>query len=1377
MWVFQPLGKFNQTMFLILLLLPAVLAINDPCGQGTAQQLTIPKLLKLNLPVSSSSLVPGYLPVPHNWTTRPNFRNQVFGPSPPARGFFWGFFDYQSATSFGVSCHDCVTKTNPPYSLYLWHYDRVRWSIRICKWNTVKNLGQPTYEHTGANCIVDLTFEGQAFPKGSIIGVSWVGNTVTVHDRVRMVSFYVPGAERWDVVKVWATNACPSSFQIVYEPSVFNVTTDANGLITGYSAVTMPGLYDNLFQVGADGHIPNTFSFNNWFVLTNSSTIVDGNFQSSQPLRVSCLWAIPKFTGHSNVFYFNRTMDAVCNGPSYNDTPDAFRFNLNSTEQSHYINGITLLLKSNVTLSFLCSNESHSPVTFGIPLGHTEVPYYCFLKLSNNVNSTIKFLGVLPPFVREVVVTKFGGVYINGYGYLTTGELNAINVTVRAASSDISGFWTIAATNFADVLISLNGTNIQNLLYCDDPVSSLKCSQLAFELDDGFYPLPASHSLVGEQTQSFVTLPTFNNHGFVNVTVSGSLDNSYPPKLTYKNLVVNGGDSFCVNTQQFTVQTRFNFTSQHVGSVIIDRFDTDCPFTHNTLNNYLSFGNLCFSTTQLAGACKFNFYVYSDVKFGQSYFLGALYVEHKPGDIITGMPKAAEGINDVSFVHLNVCTSYTIYGHKGEGIIRPTNTSYLAGLYYTSTSGQLLAFKNVTSGVVYSVTPCSYAQQVAFIQNKIVGVMSSVPSSNFNHTMNLPGFYYHTNNASNCTSPALVYSNLGVCSTGAIGYLPPKQEEPKVQPMFTGNVSIPTNFTMSIRTEYLQLFNNPVSIDCAMYVCNGNQRCKTLLAQYTSSCKTIESALQLSARLESLEVNSMLTVSEEALKLGTIDTFEGGGYNFTNVLGASVYKRSFIEDLLFDKVVTNGLGTVDQDYKSCSKGLSVADLACAQYFNGIMVLPGVADWDKIHMYSASLVGGMTLGGITSSAALPFSYAVQARLNYVALQTDVLQRNQQMLADSFNSAIGNITLAFESVNDAIYQTSQGLSTVAEALSKVQDVVNNQGSALNQLTVQLQNNFQAISSSINDIYSRLDQITADAQVDRLITGRLAALNAFVAQSLTKYSEVQASRQLALQKVNECVKSQSNRYGFCGGDGEHIFSLTQAAPQGLMFLHTVLVPSGFVNVTAVAGLCVSGNMAMTLRQGGFVLFVKGDEYFVSPRKMFEPRKPQVTDFVQIATCIISYVNITNEQLPDIIPDYIDVNKTLDDILASLPNNTAPDLPLEIFNQTYLNLTGEIADLEARSESLKNTTEELKQLIQNINNTLVDLQWLNRVETYIKWPWYVWLAIATAFILVVSLFDFCCISTGCCGCGGCCGSCFAGCCRGTKLQHYEPIEKVHVQ
>nr|WCC62550.1 spike protein [Bat Coronavirus SkGD18] len=1312
-------------------------------------------------------------------TTDINKRDEGVG----VKGVFLSYVSSGRGFTIGVSQDNFDPST---YQLYL-HRDTNGNSnafayLRICKWPSKKWLQSTSNMDTsGRFCLVNRKIPAAFTDHANmVVGITWDQDRVTFYTD-KVYHFYVPN-NRWSRVVSWCSAADSCAMQYINSTIYYNlnVTAQGPGGIT-YSVCTKhcTGLAANVFSTDQGGHIPDTFPYNNWFLLTNTSTLVQGVTRVFQPFLVSCLVALPKLQGLTATLSFESPLSVPgfsCNGANGSSSAEAFRFNVNDTKLFVGAGAVTLNTVDGVNVSIVCSNNATQPTRSNNL--QENLPYYCFTNTSSGTNHTIKFLSVFPPTIREFVITKYGNVYVNGYIYLRTRPLTAVYFDAPSHQEDVAGFWTIAATNFTDVLVEVNNTGIQRLLYCDTPENSVKCSQLSFELEDGFYSMTADNVYAVTKPHTFVTLPTFNDHGFVNVTVGGTFDTSYPPKFTGNGTFVNNGTVVCVTSNQFTLRHDFKVEYSNGMRKGIFEYSSTCPFNRETINNYLTFGRICFSTSPADGACELKYYVWNTVgAIGR--LAGTLYVQRTRGDTITGTPKPLQGLSDISELHLDTCTTYTIYGFRGDGVIRLTNQTFLSGVYYTSESGQLLAFKNVTTGQIYSVTPCQLVQQVAFVEDKIVGVISSVANNTvfFNSTRTFPGFYYHSNDTNNCTSPRLVYSNIGVCTSGAIGLLSPKSAQPQIQPMFQGNISIPTNFTMSVRTEYVQLFNKPVSVDCAMYVCNGNERCNQLLAQYTSACKNIESALQLSARLESMEVNSMLTVSDEALKLATISQFPGGGYNFTNILPAKPGGRSVIEDILFDKVVTSGLGTVDEDYKRCSNGLSIADLACAQHYNGIMVLPGVADWEKVHMYSASLVGGMTLGGITSAAALPFSYAVQARLNYVALQTDVLQRNQQILANSFNSAISNITLAFESVNNAIYQTSAGLNTVAEALSKVQDVVNGQGNALSQLTVQLQNNFQAISNSIGDIYSRLDQITADAQVDRLITGRLAALNAFVAQSLTKYAEVQASRTLAKQKVNECVKSQSPRYGFCGDEGEHIFSITQAAPQGLMFLHTVLVPTGFINVTAVTGLCVDDNIAMTLRQSGFVLFVQNDKYLVSPRKMFEPRRPEVADFVRIKTCQISYVNITNEQLPDIIPDYVDVNKTIDDILANLPNNTVPDLPLDVFNQTFLNLTGEIADLEARSESLKNTSEELRQLIQNINNTLVDLQWLNRVETYMKWPWYVWLAIVIALILVVSLLVFCCISTGCCGCCGCCGSCFSGCCRGTKLQHYEPIEKVHVQ
>lgn len=1329
---------------------------------------------KFNIPPDSLVVVGGYLPnVTAGWYCEITDHNVT-----DVHGVFLRYINSGQGFSIGVS--QAVFDPSK-YQLYI-HKPKngnpgAIGYVRVCKWHSPTAFGSPNTQ-AGSDCLVNRTIPFYLQDNANIVvGVSWNGAYVTVHADT-IYRYYLPGND-WSTVRSKCDNAQSCAMQYIAEPLYYtlNVTGDNISDIS-YSpcvAADCDGFATNVFAVEEGGHIPDSFSFNNWFLLTNTSTLVNGIVLSRQPMIVTCLLPVPKFSGGANTFYFNATTIEGCNGFSTNYTPEAFRFNINDTKALASANSVVLTTVEGFVVALVCSNSSeplsHS-AAFSIPFGATDQAYYCFLNVSYGANYTLEFLSVLPPSVKEFVVTKYGSVYINGYGYVHTGHLASVQINIPP-SDNPSGVWTVAATTFTDVMVEVNGTNIVRMMYCDNPDRRLMCSQLSFDLQDGFYAITPMDDYYVEQPQAFVQLPTFNNHADLVMELNVTFGETVYSGVESYSITFNGGDATCVSTSQFTLQIKTRFQPNNAYYNLV--FDSKCPFTPHTVNNYLSFGKFCVSNHTLADSCSVGVQV---SRSSNTHHITTLYFQYSSGDVVTGVPKALGGLTDVSFFQEGVCSQYTIYGHKGEGIISKSNLEYLAGLYYTSPSGQLLAFKNVTTGDIYSVLPCSYSQQAAFIGGTIVGVMNGFnATAPYNSTKELPGFYYHSNDESNCTEPVIVYSNVGVCKSGAIGLVDANGARPVIQPMSYGNVSIPTNLTMQIRTEYIQLFNKPVSIDCAMYVCNGNPRCNALLSQYASACQTIESALQLGARMESVEVNDMLTVSEQALQLGTIEAFDGGDYNFTNVLGASVNQKSVIEDILFDKVVTNGLGTVDEDYKKCTNGLSIADLVCAQYYNGIMVLPGVADSSKVHMYSASLMGGMALGGITAAAALPFSYAVQARLNYVALQTDVLQRNQQILAQSFNSAIGNITQAFESVNDAIHQTSTGLSTVAQALSKVQNVVNTQGLALSHLTNQLQNNFQAISSSINDIYARLDQITADAQVDRLITGRLAALNAFVTQTMTRYVEVQASRRLAQQKVNECVKSQSTRYGFCGSDGDHIFSIVQGAPQGLMFLHTVLVPTGYINVTAVSGLCVDGKSAFVLREPGLVMFmhetVADYPYLVSPRKMFEPRSISVTDLVQIESCAVSYLNLSSSELPTVVPDYIDVNKTLEDILNSLPNKTETNYPLDVFNATYLNLTGEIADLERRAESLNSTAEELRMLINNINSTLVDLEWLNRVETYIKWPWWVWLIIVIVLIFVVSLLVFCCISTGCCGCCGCCGACF----KGPRLQPYEPITKVHVQ
>uniref|UniRef100_A0AB38ZDL2 Spike protein n=1 Tax=Miniopterus bat coronavirus TaxID=3119327 RepID=A0AB38ZDL2_9NIDO len=1354
------------------------------------------KTLKLGLPPDvSNAYVSGYLPSPGAWNCTVTGNPE---DNPPliyhnAHGVFVSYYEIQQDVIIGIG----TSKSNNSWGMYLFQKnEEQRAIIRVCRWSSYKELLYRPNEHSAAECLVNKQVSFTFVNKGSeIVGVTWSGDKVVLYTRTGLVNFFVPGAADWDIVAFRCKNRGFCAKQVITSPITAIVSTAANGSIVNYTVCNnCSGFVEHVFAVEDYGSIPASFSFDNWFYLTDSSSPISGRFVSVQPLNVSCLWPIPALLGNTLPVYFNMSLNsnAQCNGYNSTGLVDGLRFALNFSDDRVFAReGVIVINTTSNVFNFSCTNSSvFDGSTTYVPFGVVGEPYYCFMSYYVNVTAGVigtTFVGMLPPVVREFVIMRNGDFFLNGFKLFSVGQVIAARFNISTNVS--SDFWTIAFVNNADVMVDINATNIQRVLYCNNPLNIVKCQQLRFNLDDGFYSY--TDTALATLPRTIVRLPKYVTHSFVNITVGVSYTVSNKSDVALENWRIsfdsgaenigkNNATSVCVNTTTFSMQL-FKFSFSY-GNVLLRVEAGDCPFNLLGVNNYLSFGSFCLSLVP-NGGCAMS--VVTQGSFGELQKFAAIYVSYTKGDNVIGVPPnniPAIGVSDMSEVHYNVCTSYTIYGFTGRGIISNATTNFISGLYYTSAAGDLLAFKNATTGQVFQILPCKLSSQVAVVSDSIVGIASSSVNNSlgFNGTVDAGVFFYHFSNTSSFDfcAPIITYGALGVCADGKLvnATRTVAAVEP-ASPIITGYVSVPTNFTFSVQAEYIQIMMKPVSVDCSVYVCNGNPRCLQLLTQYASACRTIEQALQLSARLESVEVNSMVAISEQALALGVISNFNNT-FNMSAVVPPNVGGRSAIEDLLFDKVVTSGLGTVDTDYKECAAKMlnTIAEAGCVQYYNGIMVLPGVVDPSLLGQYTAALTGAMVLGGITAGAAIPFSIAVQSRINYLALQTDVLQRNQQILAESFNSAMGNITLAFQGVNDAIQQTSQGLSTVAQALNKVQSVVNEQGTALSQLTKQLASNFQAISSSIEDLYNRLGAVEADLQVDRLITGRLAALNAFVAQQLTRYTEVKASRQLAQEKVNECVKSQSFRYGFCG-NGTHVFSVANAAPEGIMFLHTVLQPTAFVNVSAFAGLCVDGSRAYVLKEPGEVLFKKpeGGQYLISSRRMFEPRVPQVADFVQIVNCSVSYVNITSQNLSEIIPDYIDVNKTLDEFLQQLPNHTTPDLNLDIYNATVLNLTLEVNELTERAENLSKIAEELNLTIANINETLVNLEWLNRVETYIKWPWYVWLAIVIALILVVALLLWACLATGCCGCCSClANSC--GDCGGKRLQRYE-IEKVHIQ
>lgn len=1071
--------------------------------------------------------------------------------------------------------------------------------------------------------------------------------------------------------------------------------------------------------------------------LTNSTLPINGLHRSYQPLHLACFVEITNKTLNMYLVFDNATKGGSYNCKDYNGYHDALRLLLNLTTTTQ---ASIKVIATDTFYMFVCSEHLNITRAFQEPTFYSlNKQLYCF------INGT--YLGPLPANLTDITIYRTGQFYANGY-LLGTLPVSVTAVRLETNFPAYKSYYALA--NLTDTLITLTNTTISQITYCEnDTISSIACQRSTHRLSDGFYSL----SPRGSQTRlrTVVTLPKSQEVEIVNIVLKAQYTYGKFAAPTITSFTINGNDTYCVKKPYFHINLTLDCGSHcrfYFGGEA-----PSCKFDVKALNDGMSFNQLCISKT--SGTCSQQ--ILAHVSSLWNFPVTRIYFTAEEGQTYTGTNHTNPSAIDTSNIRTGVCTDYTIYGISGTGIIEGSELQLHNGIAFRSPTGELYAFKNVTTGKVYEVLPCETPSQVVIVNSTIVGSITSTNTSyhGFQRVVLTPTFYYSTNATSNCTNPALSYGPVSVCSDGAIVETSLLQDaRPTIVSMYDGAVEIPSSFTLSVQTEYLQTQAEQVVVDCAQYVCHGNARCLRLLAQYTSACANIESALHSSAQLDSREITTMFQTSSQSLELANITNFSGS-YNFTSILPTKRGGRSAIEDLLFNKVVTNGLGTVDQDYKSCSKGLAVADLVCAQYYNGIMVLPGVVDAEKMAMYTGSLTGAMVFGGVTAAAAIPFSTAVQARLNYVALQTNVLQENQKILAESFNQAVGNISLALSSVNEAIQQTSEALNTVANAINKIQTVVNQQGEALSHLTAQLSNNFQAISTSIQDIYNRLDEVEANQQVDRLITGRLAALNAYVTQLLNQMSQIRQSRLLAQQKINECVKSQSSRYGFCG-NGTHLLSITQAAPNGIFFMHAVLVPNSFTRVNASAGICVDNTKGYSL-QPQLILYQFNSSWRVTPRNMYEPRIPRAADFIPLVNCSVTFYNTTASDLPSIIPDIIDVNQTVSDILGNITKPQPPNWSVDYYNHTILNLTLEIEDLQERSRNLSSVADRLQIYIDNLNNTLVDLEWLNRVETYIKWPWYIWLAIflAIAAFVVILVTIFLC--TGCCGgCFGCCGGCF---------------------
>ncbi|ABN10857.1 Spike glycoprotein [Bat coronavirus HKU4-3] len=572
--------------------------------------------------------------------------------------------------------------------------------------------------------------------------------------------------------------------------------------------------------------------------------------------------------------------------------------------------------------------------------------------------------------------------------------------------------------------------------------------------------------------------------------------------------------------------------------------------------------------------------------------------------------------------------------------------------------------------------------------------------------------------------------------------------------------AIPTNFSFSVTQEYIETSIQKVTVDCKQYVCNGFTRCEKLLVEYGQFCSKINQALHGANLRQDESVYSLYsnikTTSTQTLEYGLNGDFNLTLLQVPQIGGSSSSYRSAIEDLLFDKVTIADPGYM-QGYDDCMKQgpQSARDLICAQYVSGYKVLPPLYDPNMEAAYTSSLLGSIAgagwTAGLSSFAAIPFAQSMFYRLNGVGITQQVLSENQKLIANKFNQALGAMQTGFTTSN--------------LAFSKVQDAVNANAQALSKLASELSNTFGAISSSISDILARLDTVEQDAQIDRLINGRLISLNAFVSQQLVRSETAARSAQLASDKVNECVKSQSKRNGFCGS-GTHIVSFVVNAPNGFYFFHVGYVPTNYTNVTAAYGLCNNNNPPLCIApiDGYFITnqtttYSVDTEWYYTGSSFYKP-EPITQANSRYVSSDVKFDKLENNLPPPLLENSTDVDfkDELEEFFKNVTSHGPNFAEISKINTTLLDLSDEMAMLQ--------------EVVKQLNDSYIDLKELGNYTYYNKWPWYVWLGFIAGLValLLCVFFLLCCTGCGtsCLGkmkCKNCCDS----------YEEYD-VEKIHV-
>nr|WIF20064.1 spike protein [Luchacovirus sp.] len=931
---------------------------------------------------------------------------------------------------------------------------------------------------------------------------------------------------------------------------------------------------------------------------------------------------------------------------------------------------------------------------------------------------------------------------------------------VTAFCYDVGGCAFNVPPTTSEWLISTSSSGaIDNYVDCAfDYDNALKCKNLVFELSPAVY----QGSAISLQSSVYYVANDLPDCGFSfsDLFLDGTGNYAGLRRHVFTNCWVNytywfscEGDSLCGIFNPIFEEVRFNLTQP---DGLINPFLRCNGLDVYSITKGCSTGFVLRYQLFASGTFDADSYTPDYMECFGYFALYNGYVIYNAKFISSGLTVCV--LQPVE-PEVGICKSYTIDGVTFQGILTVSDVDIAVHhniLYY----GDMVSFVRI-KGVVYSVTPCNSFYYSVFKTISSSGYLYSGSNCNSTEVATFRSRVRAANGIDSslgCFIDVLVTSDnytqcdnpignglcvdVNVTGPPIIGnILIQTHDTDFARPILAAQtIRLPLDHYIGVKEQFVQTAVPKFDVDCERYICDVSSECRELLSRYGSYCAKVLSDIRSSSTQLDYQILGLYKTLAVDVSVPDIDF---GAFNFSSYL-PSDNKRSFIEDLLFDKIVTTGPGFY-QDYYNCRQQY-IQDVTCKQYYNGIMVIPPVMNDDQITMWSSFITASMTAGLFGGQAGMvSWSIAISGRLNALGVMQDALVNDVNKLANGFN----NLTQF----------VADGFKTTSEALSAIQSVVNSNAYQVSQLVQGLSDNFGAISNNFALISERLERIEAAMQMDRLINGRMNILQNFVTNYKLSILELKSQQALAQSIINECVYSQSMRNGFCG-DGLHLFTIMQRAPDGIMFLHYNLLPNNTILLETTPGLCLNNSVCIAPKDGLFVRIPSSrvSDWQFTARNLYSPVAIDVNN-----TLIVNGgVNFTS------------INSTIDGIEP--PANPSFD---DEFAELYKNITLELEQLKniTFDPELLNLTyyiDRLDELSTNVSQLHVDVTEFNKFVQYIKWPWYVWLAIFLILVLLSFLLLWCCCATGCCGfCGMCCAAC-NGCC--TKPEPVD-FEKVHIQ